>query len=138
MLELERIVGDTNVLVGRLLLPKSVPADAVRKAVREGQLLVSEDTVNELAEALSRRKLDRYVSLEDRKQFLRQLGRASRNLRRPSRVSAECRDQRDDKLLEVALNGRAELILTGDADLLLMNPWRKVEVLSPAGFLEKH
>lgn len=138
MLELERIVGDTNVLVGRLLLPKSVPADAVRKAVREGQLLVSEDTVNELAEALSRRKLDRYVSLEDRKQFLRQLGRASRNLRRPSRVSAECRDPRDDKLLEVALNGRAELILTGDADLLLMNPWRKVEVLSPAGFLEKH
>ena len=40
--EPERIVADTNLLVIRLLLPQSVPAKAVRKAVDEGQLLVSE------------------------------------------------------------------------------------------------
>ena len=47
--ELERIVADTNLLVSRLLLPQSVPARAVRKAVDEGQLLVSEATLEELA-----------------------------------------------------------------------------------------
>ena len=71
----QRIVVDTNVLISRLLQPQSVPAQAVRKARREGRLLVSEATLNELAEVISRSKLDRYVSLEDRKQFLRQLGR---------------------------------------------------------------
>jgi hypothetical protein len=43
----ERIVADTNCLVSRLLLPSSVPGDAVRKAVDSGLLLVSEATMNE-------------------------------------------------------------------------------------------
>jgi putative PIN family toxin of toxin-antitoxin system len=47
----------------------------------------------------------------------------------------ECRDPKDDKFLEVALNGRAEAIITGDADLLRMHPWREVEILSPIDYL---
>jgi len=44
----------------------------------------------------------------------------------------ECRDPKDDKFLELALNGRADVIITGDADLLRMHPWREIAVLSPA------
>ena len=73
--ELERIVADTNLLVSRLLLPQSLPAKAVRKAVDEGQLLVSEATLEELADVLSRAKFDPYVSLEDRQAFIRVLNR---------------------------------------------------------------
>jgi predicted nucleic acid-binding protein len=36
---------------------------------------------------------------------------------------------------EVALNSRADMILAGDADLLAMDPWRRVEILSPADYL---
>jgi putative PIN family toxin of toxin-antitoxin system len=132
----QRIVVDTNVLISRLLQPQSVPAQAVRKARREGRLLVSEATMDELAEVLSRSKLDRYVSVEDRKQFLRQLGR------RAALVSIiycvrECRDPKDDKFLEVALNGRADVIITGDVDLLTMHPWRGVAILSPSDYLSR-
>jgi predicted nucleic acid-binding protein len=64
-----RIVVDTNTLVSRLLLANSVPADAVRKAVKEAQLLVSAATATELADVLSRPKFDAYVSLADRQQL---------------------------------------------------------------------
>jgi predicted nucleic acid-binding protein len=38
----------------------------------------------------------------------------------------------DDKFLEVALNGRPDVIVTGDADLLALHPWREITILSPA------
>ncbi len=124
---------DTNVLVSRLLLPDSVPTQAVRKARREGRLLVSEATMDELAQVLSRAKLDRYVSVADRKQFLRQLGCRSEFVPIINPVG-ECGDPRDDKFLEVALNGRADTIVTGNADLLAMHPWRGIAILSPADY----
>jgi len=90
----------------------------------------------ELADALSRSKFDRYVSLEDRKGFLQRLGHIA-ELIPIIQVVRECRDPKDDKFLEAALNGRADLIITGDADLLAMHPWRGIAVLSPAKYLER-
>lgn len=48
-----------------------------------------------------------------------------------------CRDPRDDKLLEVAVNGRADLIITGDRDLLELNPFMDIAVLTPAAYLAR-
>ncbi|MGA2358595.1 MAG: putative toxin-antitoxin system toxin component, PIN family [Terriglobales bacterium] len=132
----ERIVADTNCLISRLLLPASVPGQAVRRAVEHGILLVSEATMNELADVLSRPKFDRYVSLEDRQQFLRLLGRVAEFVASVYTVR-ECRDPEDDKFLEVALGGKADLILTGDADLLTLNPWRGIAILSAAEYLKR-
>ena len=73
----ESIVIDNNALISRLLLPKSVPGLAVRRVVETGQLLVSEPTLNEIADVLSRPKFDSYVSIEDRQQFLRLLTRVA-------------------------------------------------------------
>lgn len=132
----ERVVVDSNALVRRLLLPSSVPGKAVRKAVDRSILLVSKDTMNELADVLARPKFDRYISLEDRQQFLRLLGRLSELVPIVHRVHA-CRDSRDDMFLEVALNGEADLILTGDEDLLVLNPWHEIAILSPAEYLSR-
>jgi putative PIN family toxin of toxin-antitoxin system len=136
MRDRERVVVDTNTLVSRLLLPQSVPAQAVRKAGGEGILLVSSATMSELADVLARSKFDHYVSLEDRRHFLRQLARAAEFV--PIvRLVRECRDPHDDKFLEVALNGKADLILTGDADLLALRPWQGIAILSPAQYLKR-
>ena len=132
----ERIVADTSVLVSRLLLPLSVPGQALRKAADNGIFLVSEATMNELADVLARPKFDRYISLSDRQQFLRLLGRIAEfvSIEYPVRV---CRDPKDDKFLEVALSGRADLILTGDADLLALDPWKGIAILSPKEYLKR-
>ena len=134
--EPERIVADTNLLVSRLLLPQSVPAKAVRKAVDEGQLLVSEATLEELADVLSRVKFDPYVSLEDRQAFIRILSRIAERVIVTAPIQA-CRDPKDDKFLEVALHGQAKVILTGDRDLLALHPFRGVDILSPREYLER-
>jgi putative PIN family toxin of toxin-antitoxin system len=132
----QRIVADTNCLVSHLLLPASIPSRAIRKAVGIGLLLVSEATMDELADVLGRSKFDRYVSLEDRQQFLRLLGRVAEFVPAIYRVH-ECRDPKDDKFLALALNGKADLILTGDADLLALHPWRNIAILSPVDYLRR-
>ncbi len=132
----ERIVVDTNVLISRLLLPASVSGRAVRKAVDRGQLMVSEATLAELAEVAGRAKFDPYVSIADRQAFIRLLGRVAEMV--PIvRVVRACRDPRDDKFLEAAVNGRADLIVTGDRDLLALDPFMGIAILRPADYLAR-
>ena len=129
-----RIVVDTNALVSRLLLPTSVPAHAVDQALDIGQLVVSESTLSELASVLARPKFDRYVTVADRQQFLRLLGRVAELVPIVYQVQA-CRDPADDKFLELAINGEADLIVTGDDDLLALDPFRGVSIVTPAKYL---
>jgi putative PIN family toxin of toxin-antitoxin system len=131
-----RVVVDTNALVSRLLLPASAPGRAVRKAVDEAQLLVSEATLEELADLLARATFDAYASIADRQEFIRLLGRIAELVPITYRVQA-CRDPKVDKFLELAINGRADLIVTGDRDLLELNPFRGVAIITPAVYLER-
>ena len=48
---------------------------------------------------------------------------------------AACRDPKDDKFLELAVNGHADLIVSGDADLLALNPFREIPIVTPATFV---
>lgn len=129
-----RIVVDTNTLVSRLLLPDSIPARAMRRAVDEGVLLLSGPILEELTDVLSRPKFNRYISIEDRKQFLRLLGGVAEIVAITAPITI-CRDPRDNKFLETAFDGKASLIITGDRDLLVLHPFREIHILSPAGFL---
>jgi uncharacterized protein len=130
----ERIVIDTNVLVSSLLRFQSSPGQAFARALNTAIVLVSEDTMAELADVLARPKLDPYVTARQRQDFLLDLGGAAEWVTIIQLVR-ECRDPRDDKFLEVALNGRADLIITGDQDLIAMNPWREIAIVSPAEYL---
>lgn len=129
-----RVVVDTNVLLSRLLVPQSVPAQAVRRAVDQGQILASEATLEELADVLSRPKFDRYLTVSERQQFLRLFMRIAQWVPILHPVQA-CRDPRDDKFLALAVNGEAGVIISGDQDLLVLDPFRDVRILEPAAYL---
>jgi len=131
----ERVVVDTNVLVSRLLLPRSTAARAVRHIIEEGLLLVSEASLDELADVLSRNKFDAYVSVEDRQAFFRLLVRIAEIVPISTSIQA-CRDPKDDKFLELAVSGEASWIVTRDQDLLVLNPFRDIHVAAPSEFLE--
>ena len=47
-----------------------------------------------------------------------------------------CRDPKDGRILELAVNGDADYIVTGDSDLLVLNPFRGIEILRPSDFVE--
>jgi putative PIN family toxin of toxin-antitoxin system len=133
--EQTRIVVDTNVLISRLLMPASVPGRAVRRAVDEGQLLMSEASFMELADVLGRPKFNPYVSVEDRQGFIMRLGGIVEMVEILHRIQA-CRDPKDDALLEVAVNGQASLLITGDKDLLALAPYRGIRIVTPAAYLQ--
>ena len=129
-----RLVIDTNLWVSRLLVPGGVAARAVDHGLSWGIPLMSEETLTELSEVLARARFDPYVSREDRQHFLRLLGGLVRLIPINQRIAA-CRDPKDDKFLDVALNGEAQLVLTGDQDLLALHPFHGIEIVSPADFL---
>ena len=134
MAEFLRFVVDTNVLVSRLLAPRSTAAQAVDRALDRGNLLGSEETLAELVEVLARHKFDPYVSREDRREFIRVLGGVMQLVPITRRVTA-CRDPRDDKFLDIALAGDAAAIISGDRDLLVLNPWHGIPIVTPAAFI---
>lgn len=131
---LPRRVLDTNVLVSRLLMVNSLPGQVARHAAETGILLVSDATLDELVNVLARPKFDPYVTLEERQGFLRRLLRIAEHIPILRHIKA-CRDPRDDKFLEVAINGEAAMIITGDHDLLALHPFRGIAILSPADYL---
>lgn len=130
-----RCVIDTNVIVSAAVFSPSVPRQAVSRALRGGLLLFSEYTMKELQEVLFRSKFDHYVSRKERTLFLAQLGSVAEFVPIIQLVR-ECRDPKDDQFLELALNGRADVIITGDADLLRMHPWREIAICSPSEYLK--
>lgn len=132
-----RLVVDTNVFASAIIFPRSVPRQVVDHALDHGVVIFSEATMSELAEVLSRSKFDSFVSRAERELFLAQIESAAEFVPVIQLVRA-CRDPKDDKFLEVALNGRADAIITGDADLLEMHPWRDVAILSPAEYLKEN
>ncbi|MGY6555178.1 MAG: putative toxin-antitoxin system toxin component, PIN family [Wenzhouxiangella sp.] len=135
MVERLRIVVDTNVLISRLLAPDSTPGRAVSHAVRSGQLLASDTTLAEVASVLSRAKFDRYLTLEERQQFIRLLARIVEKPPITHRFTA-CKDPKDNAFLDLAVSGSAEAIITGDRDLLALHPFHGIPILTPADYLE--
>ena len=130
-----RLVVDTNVFISAIIFPRSVPRQVVNHVFERDVLLMSTATMTELTDVLSRTKIDRYVDRPERELVLAQIGSVAEFVPIIQLVR-ECRDSRDDKFLEVALNGRADLIITGDTDLLEMHPWQGIEILSPADYLK--
>lgn len=132
----ERIVIDTNVLVSGLFSTTSTPAQAVEKAVIDAQLVATIETLRELIETLHSPKFDRYVRREWRDALLERLASLVEitDVLQPIRAS---RDPKDDKFLEAAVNGRADVIVTGDRDLLDLNPFRGIAIVTPAEYLAR-
>ncbi len=130
-----RFVFDTNVIVSALLMKKSVARDALDKARTAGDILLSIDVIEELHDVLSRPAFDRYIDEEDRLKFLSLLVKEATLIEIAEKVK-ECRDPKDDKFLELAVNGDATLIVSGDKDLQVLNPFRNIPILSPREFLD--
>jgi uncharacterized protein len=131
-----RVVLDAKVVISWMIWLKSMAAQAVRLAMETCRALASEATMTELADVLSRRKFDAYVTVEERKTFFR-LFFTVVDLVAVLPVIRACRDPRDDKFLELAVAGGAGVIITGDADLLALHPFRGIEIVTPAVFLSR-
>ncbi|QSJ20825.1 putative toxin-antitoxin system toxin component, PIN family [Nostoc sp. UHCC 0702] len=74
------------------------------------------------------------MSLLRRQEFLEYLTETAQFIDVTEQID-ECRDPKDNKYLELAVSGEAECIVTGDDDLLVLNPWRGIKILTVQEFL---
>lgn len=130
-----RCVFDTNVLVSALLFDTGKPAQAFFTVLQCGEIVVSAEVISEVSEVLGRDKFRRYVSADQRERFLAGLLREATLIEIRETVQA-CRDPKDDKFLELAVNGGADCIVSGDDDLLVLSPFQEIDILTPSDFLD--
>jgi putative PIN family toxin of toxin-antitoxin system len=129
-----RIVVDTNVLISAALLPQSASARALDRALEKFQLIQSEGTLAEIIDVIMRPKFVRYFDEERRSRFLFVLAQVSEVIGVQTRVT-ECSDPKDNKFLELAIDGNAQLIVSGDSHLRDLHPFRGIAIVTPGEFL---
>jgi len=128
-------IFDTNCLISAHLSPvSSLPRLAYNKALKQGILLYSEETLQEFKDVFSRPKFDRYIPIEERMKAVALYERIGLIAGVFIKVNA-CRDPKDNKFLELALSSEAKIIITGDKDLLDLHPFQGITIISPAEFV---
>lgn len=130
----KRFILDTNTFLSAVLLPQSITRQAVDKAMEQGELLVSEATILEIMEVITRPKFDRYIPEVQRRMVLSLLLRRARFVIVTITIT-DCRDANDNKFLELAVAGAADVLLTGDNDLLELHPYGTTAIITPGEFL---
>jgi uncharacterized protein len=131
------IVFDTNALISAAILPNSASRKALNLATQMFQLASSKAALDELVGVIERPHLDKYFgSTNTRFAFLMLIAQLS-NMCETHSIITDCRDPDDNKILELALDANAKIIVCGDNDLLVLNPFRGIEILRPHEFLTK-
>ena len=132
----KRIVFDTSTLIGVMLQPRSLPAQVFYHAIKYHRLLASSETMEELVEVTQRNKLDRFRKREERLTVLAYYQNLVVTVP-VTEVMTDCRDEKDNKFLSVAVSGQADILVSSDEDLLVLNPYRDIPVLTARQYAEQ-
>jgi len=128
-------VIDTNTLISANLSATSITRKAYDKVSELGIAVYSKDTLTEFIDTIFRPKFDKYISTEKRFGTIDDLERTGQVYNVSVRINA-CRDPKDNKFLELAVEAEASCIITGDKDLLVLHPFQNIPILSAADFLK--
>ncbi len=128
------IVLDTNTIVSALCFPQSIARQAFNRAINAHQIVASEATWAELTEVVNRSKFDKYIPKIQRLAFIETVKQKAIFYEITETIT-DCRDPKDNKFLEIAVAADAQYIVTGDLDLLILNPFRTIFILKSGDFL---
>jgi len=130
-----RLVVDTNIFGSAALKESSWPGEIIRWIDEHGGLLKSTVTEAQVFEVLQRP----YFVPRTSQSFVDGVRRifSKAELVTITEQIVACRDPTDDKFLELAVNGRADVLVTGDLDLLVLNPFRRLPIITPRVFVHE-
>lgn len=130
----KRFVVDTNTIISGILLPHSVPGRLLGHLTEHATLIFSPATRDELLDVVSREKFDRYVAADVRERATTILVRDG-EIVFPKRFFHVCRDPRDDKFLDAAHAGKADFLISGDHDLIVLREFEGIPILTARRYL---
>ncbi|MCG8504140.1 MAG: putative toxin-antitoxin system toxin component, PIN family [Sphingomonadales bacterium] len=131
-----RVVVDTNIWISYLLRPSGALKMTVTALSSKATILYSTATMDELLGVLERPKFRRYLSRQTGLEFVTRLTADAEYVEITEAIKA-CPDPDDDKFLELAVAGNADIIVTGDSDLLDLHPFRHIDILTPRDTLAR-
>lgn len=126
-------IFDTNVLISAALVKNSATENSLKKALEFGLLAFSKQTLNELIEILKRPKIEKYLKESERKEFLETITSVSKFFI-PINHFEICRDPKDNIFLDLIFESRADYLITGDQDLLVLDSFETAKIISPSDF----
>lgn len=133
-----RAVIDTNILVRALIKPDGMVGPVLQR-LRQGEytLLYAPSLLEELVDVLNRPRIRRKYDLTkaDIRTVVGLLLLRGEAVTPTERITV-CRDPKDNKFLEVAITGEANVLVSGDEDLRVSHPFRDIPIVSPAEFLQ--
>jgi len=135
-----RIVIDANVLISAAF--GGTPLDAVSKAFSAGEVLLSPDVIKEIDGTI--RRLSPKLGEEKAEIILRLWKRLVSlcTILEPAGKGRICRDPKDDAYLHLCIAAEADFLITGDKDLLVVDPRKvaalpdRLRIVTPRRFLE--
>lgn len=132
-------VVDTGVLISGLIRRQGTTGDVLR-FLRNGRfrIVYTTDILVEFVDVMGRPpfRSKYHIEPEDTTALLN-LIRLRGELVVTSRYVTACRDPKDSKFLEAALAGKADCIVSGDADLLKLSPFEGILIQRPAEFIAR-
>lgn len=133
-----RAVVDTNILIRALIKPQGTVGPVLQRLSADDYTLVySEPLIAELLAKVALPRIRGKYHLDDEAVEATMALIALRGERvLPTRSVRICRDPKDDMLLEAAVTGAAQYLVTGDEDLLVLKRFEDVRIVSPRTFLK--
>jgi putative PIN family toxin of toxin-antitoxin system len=131
------ILLDTNIFVSYSLSRSSALGQRVAETLSRHPYAFSDKTFGALTEVVMRDKFDRYIGHPARIEMLRYIATRAEWFN-PSETIHDCRDPKDNKFLELAAACHADFLITGDEDLLTLNPFRKTRIITLSEFASLH
>ena len=131
-----KIILDTNIWIS-FLITKSMKG--IDKLVFDDKvvLLFSDELMTEFIDVTSREKLKPYFTKEDIASLIDLIEEYGEIVKVKSKVDI-CRDIEDNFLLSLAKDGKADYLITGDKDLLVIENFEKTGIIRLTNFLEKY
>jgi putative PIN family toxin of toxin-antitoxin system len=131
-----RVVIDSNVIISASLIQNSTSAKVVRTIENLHIMIVSEAIIEEFSRTILKSKFDKYFKpLDTRIEIISRYSNKAEWVV-PEHNITICRDPKDNKYLELALSGKADCIISGDSDLLILNPFENIPIVTPKEFLD--
>ena len=127
-------VFDTNALVSAILKTEGNPFLALRTAQQIETLIFSAETQSELRSVVLRSTFDKYIPPDERAKKTEVIISQAKLVETKTIDAIECRDATNIKFLRLAWEGQARCIVSGDADLKALHPFRGVPILSISEF----
>jgi putative PIN family toxin of toxin-antitoxin system len=127
-----KVVIDTNIWISYLLgsLLQGMDEKILSKEIKA---VVSDEMLKEISEVSSRPKFKNIFTAKRIKELFSLLDSYAIVVS-PSQKVNVCRDGKDNFLLEVALEGEADYLVTGDEDLLVINTFQSTKIIRPKEF----